>query len=432
MIAAPFAGPLADRYSRKTIIILGAIFWSALTLLTAVTHTYWELLVRHTLVGVGEATFVTIAPTFVADLFPESKRGRIFGIFYLAIPVGTAAGYLLGGNLGPHFGWRFPFYIAAFPGFLLAFLILFIPEPPRGQFDSLKETPDRATLRGLARNPHSGRSLWAWRRERFRSAEYKSGCRRFLSRDARLHPGIRQPHVWKDCGGRWHPCIFGRRLAGRPLLPRMKGSYYFVSAVSMGLGVPVMIVALFNKGPIDAAGHRCGGVSAFIEYFAAQRSAGELRRSAHPRDCDRGEYFHLPSFGRRSFANSHGIRCRPSLAASRFYSASHRDGYFFCHTVLRDAIRSSPSVSNDQSTTGQRPTGMSYFPGLFHWIAGSILGLVWLSRLMDAAIGMPKVADISQPDGTAKPVTRTAIPASVLLFPPATRKNTSGQLSPDY
>lgn len=92
MIAAPFAGPLADRYSRKMIIILGAVFWSGLTLLTAVTHTYWELLVRHTLVGVGEATFVTIAPTFVADLFPENKRGRIFGVFYLAIPVGTAAG----------------------------------------------------------------------------------------------------------------------------------------------------------------------------------------------------------------------------------------------------------------------------------------------------------------------------------------------------
>ena len=50
MIAAPFVGPLADRYSRKVIIVVGAIFWSGLTLLTAVTHTYAELLVRHTLV----------------------------------------------------------------------------------------------------------------------------------------------------------------------------------------------------------------------------------------------------------------------------------------------------------------------------------------------------------------------------------------------
>ena len=141
MIAAPFVGPLADRYSRKLIIALGAIFWSALTLLTAVTHTYAQLLVRHTLVGIGEATFVTIAPTFVADLFAEEMRGRILGVFYLAIPVGSAAGYLLGGNLAPHYGWRFPFYIAAAPGFLLAIAVLFLKEPERGQFDSLEETP---------------------------------------------------------------------------------------------------------------------------------------------------------------------------------------------------------------------------------------------------------------------------------------------------
>ena len=101
MVAAPFVGPLADRYSRKLIIVLGAIFWSGLTLLTAVTHNYTELLIRHTLVGIGEATFVTIAPTFVADLFAEEKRGRILGVFYLAIPVGSAAGYLLGGYLAP-------------------------------------------------------------------------------------------------------------------------------------------------------------------------------------------------------------------------------------------------------------------------------------------------------------------------------------------
>jgi multidrug resistance protein len=137
MVAAPFTGPLADRYSRKVIIAIGAFFWSGLTLLTAVTHSYEALLVRHTLVGIGEASFVTIAPTFVADLFPEEKRGRILGVFYLAIPVGTALGYVLGGNLGARFGWRFPFYIAAVPGFLLALLMSFIPDPPRCQFDSV-------------------------------------------------------------------------------------------------------------------------------------------------------------------------------------------------------------------------------------------------------------------------------------------------------
>jgi len=250
MIAAPFTGPLADRYSRKMIIVVGAIFWSALTLLTAVTHTYWELLVRHTLVGVGEATFVTIAPTFVADLFPERMRGRIFGIFYLAIPVGTAAGYLLGGKLGPSMGWRFPFYIAAFPGFLLALGMLFVPEPPRGQFDTLKETPERGTLMGLIRN----RAFWAvtlgMAAGTFSLGGIQVWMPTFLSRtrgytleSANLIFGaiVVVDGILASLIGGW---------LGDRLLPRMKGSYYFVSAVSMGLGVPVMIVALFFQGPI--------------------------------------------------------------------------------------------------------------------------------------------------------------------------------------
>ena len=152
VIAAPFVGPLADRYSRKLIIVFGALFWSGLTLLTAVTHTYGELLVRHTLVGIGEATFVTIAPTFVVDLFSEDKRARILGVFYLAIPVGSAAGYLVGGYLAPIYGWRFPFYIAAAPGFVLALVMLFLKEPERGQFDTLKATPERLTIIGLFHN----------------------------------------------------------------------------------------------------------------------------------------------------------------------------------------------------------------------------------------------------------------------------------------
>ncbi len=250
MVAAPFTGPLADRYSRKLIIVLGAAFWSALTLLTAVTHTYWELLVRHTLVGIGEATFVTIAPTFVADLFPEEKRGRIFGIFYLAIPVGTAAGYLLGGKLGPSLGWRYPFYVAAVPGFLLVLAVWFLPEPPRGQFDSLKETPERATLRGLARNPAFWTVTLGMAAGTFSLGGIQVWMPTFLSRvrgytleAANLKFGaiIVVDGILASLFGGW---------LGDYLLPRMKGSYYFVSAISMGLGVPVMILALFFQGRI--------------------------------------------------------------------------------------------------------------------------------------------------------------------------------------
>jgi len=250
MVAAPFTGPLADRYSRKLIIVLGAVFWSALTLLTAVTHSYWELLVRHTLVGVGEATFVTIAPTFVADLFPEEQRGRIFGIFYLAIPVGTAAGYLLGGKLGTDYGWRLPFYVAAAPGFLLALAVWFIPEPPRGLFDSLKETPERGTILGLARNPAFWTVTLGMAAMTFALGGIQVWMPTFLSRargyslkDANELFGaiVVVDGILASLAGGW---------LGDLLLPRMKSSYYFVSALSMGLGVPVMIIALFFKGSI--------------------------------------------------------------------------------------------------------------------------------------------------------------------------------------
>lgn len=248
MIAAPFVGPLADRYSRKLIIALGAIFWSGLTLLTAVTHNYTELLIRHTLVGIGEATFVTIAPTFVADLFAEEKRGRILGVFYLAIPVGSAAGYLLGSKLAEHYGWRFPFYIAAMPGFLLAIAVLFLKEPPRGQFDSVSETPERGTVLGLARNPaflaatlgmaamtFSLGGIQVWMPQFLYSERgYSLTQANFVFGSIVVVDGI-----LAALAGGW---------LGDYLLKRTRTAYYLVSAVSLALGVPVMIVALFAKG----------------------------------------------------------------------------------------------------------------------------------------------------------------------------------------
>jgi len=248
MLAAPFIGPLADRYSRKPIIVWGAIFWSGLTLLTAVTNTYTELLIRHTLVGIGEATFVTIAPTFLVDLFPAEKRGRILGVFYLAIPVGTAAGYILGGQLGPSHGWRFPFYIAAVPGFLLALLFALVPEPKRGQYDRVNDTPQRATIFGLFRNPAflaanlgmafmtfalGGIQVWM--------PTFLVRARGFSLQDATKLFGIIVvlDGIAASLLGGW---------LGDVLLRRWKSSYYMVSAVSMALGIPMMIVALFSAG----------------------------------------------------------------------------------------------------------------------------------------------------------------------------------------
>jgi MFS family permease len=257
--SAPVMGPLADRYSRRLIIALGAFAWSGFTLLTAVTHTYWGLLLRHTLVGIGEASFVTISPTFVADSFPESIRGRVLGVFYMAIPVGFALGYPIGGYFGTHFGWRTPFLIAGAPGFLLGALVLFLPEPERGQFDTLQESPERRRVLGLARNPAFLTATFGMAMMTFAQGGLLVWMPTFLSR-MRGYTLLQANNLFgliiaadglvASLAGGW---------LGDMLLRRTRGAYYLVSAASMGLGIPVMMVALFNRGPAMIPGIAAAG-----------------------------------------------------------------------------------------------------------------------------------------------------------------------------
>jgi MFS transporter, Spinster family, sphingosine-1-phosphate transporter len=258
-LAAPFMGPLADRYSRRLIISLGAFAWSGATLLTAVTHSYDALLIRHTLVGVGEASFVTISPTVVADLFPESVRGRVLGFFYLAIPVGFALGYPIGGYFGTHYGWRVPFLLAGFPGFVLGALVLLLPDPPRGQFDSLKETPERRSVSGLVRNPAFLAATFGMAMMTFAQGGLLVWMPTFLSR-MRGYTLLQANNLFgvilaidgtiASLAGGW---------LGDRLLRRTRSAYYLVSAASMGLGIPVMMIALFNRGPAMVPGIAVAG-----------------------------------------------------------------------------------------------------------------------------------------------------------------------------
>lgn len=154
MLVAPVTGWLGDRFSRKPLIIGGAVLWSLATLATAWVHDYWTLFFRHALVGVGEATFGIFAPAVLADFYPERDRNRVLSIFYLAIPVGAALGFVAGGQLGTLWGWRAPFFLCAIPGLLIAALYGFFGrEPVRGESDHLRASKDRATFSGLFRNP---------------------------------------------------------------------------------------------------------------------------------------------------------------------------------------------------------------------------------------------------------------------------------------
>jgi len=174
---------------------------------------------------------------------------------------------LLGGKLGPHHGWRFPFYIAAAPGFVLALAMLLIPEPERGKYDTIQELPWRAAKRQgvvgsylrhlwerLGKNPAFVAATLGMAMMTFALGGLQVWMPTFLSRyrgytleEANEIFGaiIVVDGILASLAGGW---------LGDYLLPKMKSSYYFVSAISMALGIPFMIAALFFKGPIMLPG----------------------------------------------------------------------------------------------------------------------------------------------------------------------------------
>ncbi len=158
-LSAPVFGALGDRRSRPKLIASGVALWSLATALSGLVGSFAGLLAARASVGVGEAAYGTIGPSLLADYYPADRRGRVMAIFFCAIPVGSALGYVVGGLVGAHFGWRRAFFVAGIPGLALAALCLWLRDPPRGSQDAAPEagTPAapasaRTAYRDLARN----------------------------------------------------------------------------------------------------------------------------------------------------------------------------------------------------------------------------------------------------------------------------------------
>ncbi len=248
-VVAPFVGLLADRYPRKWIIMGGALLWSAATLMTALTYDYQTLFIRHMIVGVGEASFVALAPAFISDLFSEEKRGRALGIFYVAFGLGPGIGYILGGQLSHQFNsWRVPFYVGAVPGIFLALAMIFVPEPERGATDTVAATFERTSWKGLFSNGAFWTATLGMAMINFAIGGLSDWMPTFLTRVHGMTLGSAN-YVFGAitvCNG-IVAALLGGWLGDR-LLRRTKSAYYLLSAVSMALAVPVMWVAIHGSG----------------------------------------------------------------------------------------------------------------------------------------------------------------------------------------
>jgi MFS family permease len=133
--AAPVFGALGDRRNRPKLIAFGVGCWSFATALSGLAGSFAALLGARAAVGIGEAAYGTVAPSLLSDYFPAAQRGRVMAVFFCAIPVGSALGYVVGGLMDQHFGWRVAFFVAGIPGLALAAVSWFMKDPPRGGQD---------------------------------------------------------------------------------------------------------------------------------------------------------------------------------------------------------------------------------------------------------------------------------------------------------
>ncbi|MEO7097606.1 MAG: MFS transporter [Polyangiales bacterium] len=159
-VTSPLFGWLGDRsripghtpsplLTRTALMAMGVLVWSVATAASGLASGPTSLMLARIAVGVGEASYATIAPTIIDDLAPPEKKNRWLAYFYLAIPVGSALGYLLGGFIEHRWGWRHAFYVCGGPGVLLALLVLFVREPKGNAVEAAVARPRMGALRHM-------------------------------------------------------------------------------------------------------------------------------------------------------------------------------------------------------------------------------------------------------------------------------------------
>ena len=250
MVSAPILGFLADRFSRWIIVGVCVILWSLATVASGLAATFAALFITRIFVGIGEGGYGPAAPTILADYFKLQTRGRIMAIFCVAIPVGSALGYVLGGIISHQLGWRWAFYLVAIPGIVLG-LICFFQKDPRAR-TGVREERKRARLEdylALLRNRSFVFNCLAQTAMTFALgglAFWMSAYLIFRNQS----PALAIPvfgGITVVAG--LTSTLLGGFVADR-LQKRFSGSYFLVSGVGMLLAFPLFIAMLYAPFPM--------------------------------------------------------------------------------------------------------------------------------------------------------------------------------------
>ena len=268
MLTALPVGRLADRWPRKWIIFIGVGLWSAATLLSGWAHSYGWLLAARMLVGIGEASYGCIVPAVIGDLYPARSRARVLSVFYAAIPVGAALGYVLGGYIAAHWGWRNVFYAGALPGLALSLAVLALPEPRRGAADQAAAAEPAPSLaldsgwtlyKNLLRQPLFMDATLGMAFSTFAMGALSVWVPSFLIQTRHMDP-VRANNIFGifTLANGIIATLIGGWLGDRWLRTR-PGALYSISAWSLVLGTPIAAFSLFNPHPQVFLPAMCAG-----------------------------------------------------------------------------------------------------------------------------------------------------------------------------
>jgi len=268
MFTSPITGWLGDRFPRKPMIVIAALFWSGINFFTATVHSYDSLNIRHAALGVGEASFGIFAPAILADFYPEDQRNRVLTIFNVAIPVGAALGYLAGGTVGEHFGWRMSFIVSAVPGTIIALLIaFFMKEPARGASQHDKAKFKKDTVLSLIKNKAYLCSILGYAAVTFSLGGISWWMPSFLQRvDGRSESSaaylMGAITVVTGLGG----TITGGVIAQKWSRTNAK-ALYLVPAISAAIAVPPALVCFFSQHFFGTKAYTLPGLAVAIFFI---------------------------------------------------------------------------------------------------------------------------------------------------------------------
>ena len=267
MIGAPIFGRLAERYSRWALVGVGVVLWSLASGASGLAGGFFALLLTRCFVGVGEAAYGPVAPTLISDFYPVQVRGQVLAWFYMAIPVGSALGYVIGDNLarsgigawgervlGIHAeSWRWAFFVVVIPGILLGVWSWLMKEPPRGQAD-LGHGTGAAKVQWrdylvLLRTPSYVFCTLGMTAMTFAMGGIAFWMAYYLAQKQGAPAAVKTYFGGITVVAGLSATLLGG-LVGDKLRSRFSGSYFLVSGVAMFAGFPFMLLTLRAAFPM--------------------------------------------------------------------------------------------------------------------------------------------------------------------------------------